>query len=82
MINSIPVIGWFISLLVSISLAVPFWLVWTIFDIGEYYFDFLPSQWQSIPFWDCVGLFIVGSIIRLFSPFYIYNNSTAKVTNE
>ena len=64
MINALPVIGWFLSAVANVSLAVPFWICWTICGIGETYFNFLPSQWQSIPFWNCVGLFISMTIIK------------------
>ena len=64
MINKIPFIGWFFAGCAAVGLAVPFWLCWTAWDIGETYFDFLPEKYQSIPFWDCVGLFIVISIIK------------------
>lgn len=65
MINVIPVLGWFLSFLVNVSLAIPFWVCWTCFNIGRIYFDFLPDAWQSIPFWNCVGLFMSVSIIKV-----------------
>ena len=64
MINGIPVIGWLLSFAVNVSLAIPFWICWTCCGIGVTYFDFLPIQWQAIPFWSCVGLFISVSIIK------------------
>ena len=64
MVNAIPIIGWLISMAVNASLAVPFWICWTSYGIGQKYFTFLPSQWQSIPFWDCLGLFISVSVIK------------------
>ena len=64
MINAIPILGWFISLAGSISLAVPFWLLWTACSLGTTYFYWLPTRYQSIPFWHCVGLFIIASILR------------------
>ena len=72
MINALPIVGWLISFFVSVSLAVPFWFCWTICNIGKIYFDFLPPQWQHIPFWNCVGLFISVSIIKVvFVPRFI-----------
>jgi len=62
-INALPVIGWFLSFVCNVSLAVPFWICWTACGIGKLYFDFLPERWQSIPFWNCVGIFISVSII-------------------
>jgi len=64
MINKIPIIGWLLSILTSISLSLPFWLCWTKFGIGEKYFYQLPELYQSIPFWDCVWLFIVIGILK------------------
>lgn len=64
MINKIPFIGWALSLLANISLSVPFWICWTACGIGAKYFYWLPAVYQVIPFWNCVGLFIVISIIK------------------
>lgn len=64
MINKIPVIGWILSAAASVSLSVPFWYVWTLCGIGEKYFYWLPSVYQSVPFGDCVGLFISISILK------------------
>lgn len=64
MLNSIPVLGWFISFIASASLSVPFWICWTSYGIGSQYFNFLPTQWQSIPFWNCVMLFTIISILK------------------
>jgi hypothetical protein len=65
MVNAIPIVGWALSFAVNVSLAIPFWICWTICGIGSTYFKFLPQEWQSIPFWNCVGLFISISILKL-----------------
>lgn len=64
MLNAIPLLGWFISLCVSISLAVPFWMAWTVFDIGKTFFYWLPEVYRAPGFWECVGLFMVVSILK------------------
>lgn len=64
MINAIPFLGWMLSVIFSISLAIPFWLCWTVGGIGEMYFYWLPSTYRSIPFWHCVGLFMAISILK------------------
>jgi hypothetical protein len=64
MLNAIPFLGWFLSLFFSVSLAVPFWITWTVCGIGEDYFYFLPTVYQKIGFWACVGLFMVLSILK------------------
>lgn len=64
MVNALPIIGWILSFVGSVSMAIPFWFLWTAQKFGEKYFYFLPDLYKSIPFWDCVGLFIVLSILR------------------
>jgi len=64
MLNGIPFFGWIISLLVNISMAVPFWFCWTYYGIGTKYFYFLPSVYQVIGFWACIGLFTVLGILK------------------
>lgn len=61
--NAIPIAGWTVSFIVSISMAIPFWICWTWMGIGQTYFRFLPPAWHSIPFWDCVGMMIVMDIL-------------------
>jgi hypothetical protein len=81
MLNAIPVIGWFISALCAMSLAVPFWLIWTVFGIGNTFFYWLPPVYLQPGFWECVGVFIVVSIIKLvFVPRFAssYSSSEAK----
>lgn len=64
MINKLPIIGWLLSAIASVSLAVPFWLCWTVFGLGAKYFYWIPDIYQRIPFLDCVGLFIAVAIIK------------------
>jgi hypothetical protein len=62
--NSIPVIGWLLSVIFTTSTALPFWIAWTNCGIGERYFYFLPEVYHDVPFWDCVGVFLVVGIIK------------------
>lgn len=64
MINKIPFLGWVLSFLTSVSLSIPFWIIWTLCGIGRTYFTFVPELYQSIPFWNCVGLFMVVGILK------------------
>ena len=64
MLNSIPFIGWFLSFFFSVSYAIPFWFIWTVCDVGKKYFYWLPELYLSIPFWECVGLFIIIGILK------------------
>lgn len=79
MINAIPFVGWGMSLFFSISLAVPFWFVWTVCGIGDTYAYFLPPVYHAPGFWACVGIFIAVSIIKaVFVPKLISASSDAK----
>lgn len=64
MINAIPFLGWVLSFVFNVSLAIPFWFVWTACGVGETYFYFLPKIYHDISFWACVGLFMVISILK------------------
>lgn len=63
-INYIPVVGWLIALFFQASIAVPFWFLWTYCEYGKRFFFFLPEVYQSLAFLECIGLFIVLSILR------------------
>lgn len=62
--NAIPVIGWILSLIFTTSTSIPFWICWTACGLGARYFYWLPPVYHSIPFWHCVGLFMVVGILR------------------
>lgn len=64
MINAIPLFGWFMSIAFSTSLSVPFWFFWSICGIGEKYFYWLPQIYHYISFLNCIGLFVVISILK------------------
>lgn len=61
-LNSIPVIGWITNIVLMASLAVPFYFMWNY--VAPTYFYWLPDVYQNIPFWDCVWLFTVISILQ------------------
>jgi len=63
-INGLPVVGWIISAVVAASMALPFWLIWTVFGIGETFFYWMPAPYLRPGFWSLVGLFIAVSIIK------------------
>ena len=64
MINAIPLFGWALSLFFSVSLALPFWIIWTVNGLGAKYAYWLPPVYQTPGFWECVGIFMVASIIK------------------
>ena len=63
MLNSIPLLGWLLDLGFKASLAVPFYIIYTGFGIGNKYFGFLPSIYRDPSFFNCIGVFIVVPII-------------------
>lgn len=78
MINKLPLLGWIISAIANISASVPFWFVWTKCGLGTKYFGFLPDVYASPGFWNTVGIFIILSILKSFSPFAVtqHNNNS------
>ncbi len=77
MLNAIPFFGWFLSIVVSISLSIPFFIVWN--ALAPTYFYFLPQVYLAIPFWDCVGLFIIIPILKWMVPTLVSSSSSSKV---
>lgn len=75
MVNAFPIFGWIFSFLMNAFMAVPFYFIWDFIGIGESFFYFLPERFQVIGFWNTVGLFIVASIIKQFSPIAINNSN-------
>jgi hypothetical protein len=79
MLNIIPVIGWLLDLVFKVSLSIPFWFIWTHLGIGKKYFPFLPETFLSVPFWDCVGIFIVVPIVyHIFVPRFVSVSSSSE----
>lgn len=78
MLNAIPIFGWFLSAFFSISLAIPFWWLWTVCGYGSAYFYWLPSIYLHPPFWDCVAIFMIVSILKMFIPTFSSSSSTSK----
>lgn len=63
MIYALPVLGWLIGFLLSFFIAIPFYFLWN--WLAPVYLDFLPSKYLALPFWHCVGLFMLGSMLRI-----------------
>lgn len=62
MIHGIPIIGTAIAFVFAFFCAIPFWVIWN--RLGPYYFEWLPTVWLNIPFWDVVGLFMLLPIVK------------------
>jgi hypothetical protein len=83
MLNAIPFFGWFLSALFAISLAVPFWFIWSVCGIGETYAYWLPQVYKHPGFWDCVGVFIVIGIIKtVFLPRLATSSSSSNNSKD
>jgi hypothetical protein len=79
MINAIPLVGWFFSAVFAVSLAVPFWLIWTVCGIGQTFAYWLPPVYLVPGFWQCVGVFIAVSIIKaVFVPTFVSSSSSSE----
>jgi hypothetical protein len=63
MLNSIPIFGWLLDFGLKVSLAIPFYIIWTGFGLGDKYAAFLPEPYREPGFWNCVGLFIAVPIL-------------------
>jgi hypothetical protein len=74
---SVPVIGWFLGLLLAAAVSIPFYFLWN--ALAPTYFYFLPEVYKHIPFGDCVGLFIIVPILKeTLNPFRANINNQTK----
>ncbi len=79
MLNAIPIVGWFLDFGFKASMAIPFWIVWTVCGVGERFFYFLPKVYLSIGFWNCVGLFIAIGILKcVLVPTFSHNTTSSE----
>ena len=67
------IMGIFINMAANVLIAVPFWLLWTVFKIGAKYFYFLPDLYQNIPLWNCIGIFLCVGMVKLL---FAHNSAT------
>ena len=61
---ALPIIGWFLGPLISMAVAIPFYVLWHWCAINTY-FDFLPAKFVNIGFWDTVWLFLTISLLKM-----------------
>ena len=86
MLCYIPIIGYFLSFILAFCISVPFYFLWN--WLAPTYFYFVPPVYQNIPFWSCVGLWMLLSILKcIFKPSININNSntnkdTQKIRNS
>lgn len=63
MIYAIPVVGWLIGFIIHVSLAIPFYFCWN--WLAPKFFYWVPPVYQTLGFWEIVGLFVVLAILKL-----------------
>ncbi len=79
-LNNIPFAGWFLDFFFKVSLALPFWLIWSVLGIGKKFFYFLPQVYLDTGFWETVGVFVVVPIVySIFIPKFVSVSNSQKV---
>ena len=86
-LSGIPFVGWILDIIVKACLALPFWMIWSYWGLGEKYFAFLPKIYLNLDFWDCLGLFIAVPILyAIFIPKFVSvsqsNENNHKASSE
>ena len=64
MIKKQTLIRWMRAFGICVLLSIPFWVLWTALGLGASCGSFLPRQFQSISFIDCLGLFTVLGLLK------------------
>jgi hypothetical protein len=63
MIMLLPVVGWLIAFVFMFFLSIPFYYLWN--SLAPVYFYWLPKVYLELPFWDCVWLMMLITILKL-----------------
>ena len=65
---ALPIIGWILGFIFSICISIPFYFLWN--WLAPVYFYFLPKIYLDLPFFHCVGIFMLFPLLKtLLSPF-------------
>lgn len=59
----IPILGWIISAIFAVLIAIPFHFLWG--WLGPTYFSFVPPVYLKMDFWDMAGLLVLIGFIKL-----------------
>lgn len=59
----IPVLGWLISAIFAVLIAIPLHFLWG--WLGPTYFSFVPAIYLNMDFWDMAGLLVLIGFIKL-----------------
>jgi hypothetical protein len=72
--SKVPIVGWLIGFVIAVVMAIPFYFLWN--GLIPTYFSWLPAVWMHIPFWDCVWLAMLISIVKhiLFAGLFVNSN--------
>lgn len=62
-ITVIPILGWLISAVFAVLIAIPLHFLWG--WLGPTYFGFVPAIYLNMGFWDMAGLLVLVGFIKL-----------------
>lgn len=60
---TLPVIGWLISAILAVLIAIPLHFLWS--WLGPVYFTFVPAVYLNMGFWDMAGMLVLVGFIKL-----------------
>jgi len=82
--SAVPFIGWIIDFILNFCLAVPFYYCYN--AVAPKWLYFLPTNLQSVGFWESVALFftasLIGSLINRIVPKLFYTGSSSTANNN
>lgn len=62
-ITILPVLGWIVSAVLALLLAIPLYVLWS--WLGPTYFYFVPTVYLKIGFLDMAGLLVLIGFLKL-----------------
>lgn len=75
-ITALPVIGWVISAVMAVLLAIPLHFLWS--WLGPVYFAFIPALYLNMGFWDTAGMLVLIGFIKIIALPSAFNHTPSK----
>lgn len=79
-ITVIPILGWLISAVFAVLIAIPLHFLWG--WLGPTYFSFVPAIYLNMDFWDMAGLLVLIGFIKLIVYPSAFNRTFTNSSNQ
>lgn len=74
-ITVLPIIGWIVSAVMAILIAIPLHFLWG--WLAPIYFSFIPALYLEMSFWDMAGMLVLIGFLKLIVYPSFFNSKKA-----